>query len=75
MSIEKDLFVEILSKRLKELRKENTLTQNDVAKILKISRVVYNRYENGQREIPLDVLCEIADYYKVSVDYILGRVD
>ena len=67
--------MEIISKRLKELRHEKELRQEDVAKILKVSRVVYNRYENNQRDIPIEILCELADFYEVSVDYILGRVD
>lgn len=67
--------MEIISKRLKELRLEKELRQEDVAKILKVSRVVYNRYENDQRDIPIEILCELADFYEVSVDYILGRVD
>lgn len=62
-----------VSIKLKELRLENELTQSKVAEILKVSRVVYNRYENNQREIPIELLCILADYYNVSLDYLVGR--
>lgn len=64
-----------LTKRLKEIRLENNLTQTQVAKKLKITSVAYNRYENGVRTIPLEFLCELADIYDVSLDYLVGRRD
>ena len=64
-----------VAKKLKELRKENNLSQEDVAKIIMVSRTVYNRYENNQREISLELLSILANYYKVSVDYLMGRED
>lgn len=63
----------IVSQKLKELRLQNNLTQENVAKVIQVSRVVYNRYENNQREIPLELLCKLADFYGVSVDYLLDR--
>lgn len=63
----------IVSQKLKELRLQNNLTQGDVAKIIQVSRVVYNRYEKNQREIPLELLCSLADFYGVTVDYLLDR--
>ena len=62
-----------IGKKLKELRKENNYTQQNVADFLCVSRVVYNRYENNQREIPIEIVCSLADLYHVSVDYICGR--
>ena len=64
-----------VSLRLKELRIENELTQERVAELLRVSRVVYNRYENEQRTVPLEILWALADYYKVSIDYLVGRED
>lgn len=58
---------------IKQLRKENNLTQEDIAEILSINREVYRRYEAGQREIPLSLLIKLADYYKVTLDYMVGR--
>lgn len=62
-----------IGNNLKELRKLKNLTQDDVAKILNITRQAYCRYENDQRELSLDMLCKLADFYEESVDSILGR--
>lgn len=62
-----------IGKNLKKLRKQRKLTQNDVAEVLKISRQAYCRYENDQRELPLDALCLLADFYDETTDTILGR--
>lgn len=61
-----------LAERLKELRTERKLTQNELAKLLNINSVTYLHYEKGQREPPLALLCEISTFYNVSVDYLLG---
>lgn len=58
---------------IKKLRKQKNLTQEDLAKVLNISRQAYCRYENDQREISLDVLCALADFYEETTDSILGR--
>ena len=58
---------------LKELRKQHNLTQEDVARELSITRQAYCRYENDQRELSIDMLCKIADFYEESTDSILGR--
>lgn len=61
--------------RLKELRKDNDLTQEECAKIAYISKNSYIRYENNLRVPPADVICFLANYYKTSADYILGLTD
>ncbi len=58
---------------LKELRKNNNMTQTEIAKILNISQRTYSNYETGSREPSIDTLIEIADYYKISLDYLTGR--
>ena len=58
---------------IRNLREDKDLTQTDVAKILGVSQRVYSNYECGQVEISLDSLMKLADYYGVSMDYILGR--
>ncbi len=63
----------IVSEKLKELRQEKGLSQEEVAAQLKVSRVVYNRYEKDKRTIPLEYLKILADFYDVSMDYIFGR--
>ena len=64
-----------LGKRLKELREERNLTQKQVADALKINSVTYLHYEKAQREPPLILLAEMAEYFSVSVDYLLGLTD
>ena len=62
-------------KRIRELREDSDLTQKQVADYLGMKQPQYNRYERGFRDIPTDVLIALADLYKTSTDYILGRVD
>jgi len=59
--------------RLRDLREDCDLTQTDVANLLHIQQTVYSRYERGFQNIPLEHLLTLADYYHVSVDYIMGR--
>ena len=61
--------------RLKELRKERKVSQLKLAMDLNISQNSVSRYENGEREAGYDTLVAIADYFNVSVDYLLGRTD
>ena len=58
---------------LKELREDHDLTQKQVAEIIHTTQQVYSRYENGSNELPIRHLVALAQYYKVSTDYILGR--
>lgn len=59
--------------RLEDLRIDHDLTQDDVARLLGCQREVYRRYEKGTRTIPVDFLIKLADYYGVSMDYLVGR--
>ena len=58
--------------KLKELRKQANKTQCDVANYLGVSFQAYSNYENGNREIGLEMLIKLSAYYGVSIDYILG---
>lgn len=57
---------------LKELRNNKNLTQEELAKKLEINRVQYNQYENDYNTIPIKHLITCANYFQVSIDYILG---
>jgi len=59
--------------RLKELRKAKGMTQNEVAKVIGYSSLSYARYEKGERKPDINTLCKLADYFEVSVDYLIGR--
>lgn len=61
--------------RLKELRLENNLTQQYVANILNIKQNTYSQYESGQRQLSLEQLIKLSEFYSVSTDYILGIKD
>ena len=58
--------------RIKELRIDHDLTQQQVADILHCNREVYRRYELGIREIPVWAVIALANYYNTTTDYILG---
>lgn len=62
-------------KRLKYLRQSNNLSQTDVAKVLHCSQAAYGMYELGKRKISADKLLVLAQYYHVSVDYLVGLKD
>lgn len=55
------------------MREDRDLSQKDVANYLKCSQVCYSYYEIGKRDIPTDILIKLADFYDVSIDYLLGR--
>lgn len=61
--------------RLKDLREDSDITQKALAERLHIRQNTYSQYENGQRQIPIEVLIELSQIYGVSVDYILGLTD
>ena len=62
-------------RRMRDLREDADLTQAQVAAKLGTSQTMYARYERGANELPLRHLLVLADYYGVSVDYLLGRSD
>lgn len=61
--------------RLRQLREERNLTQLKVSMDLFLNQNSISRYESGTREASYEVLIRFADYYKVSIDYILYRTD
>lgn len=61
--------------RIRNLREDMDMTQTDMAKNLFISQRTYSYYESGGHDIPTEVLVRLADFYDVSVDYLLNRTD
>ena len=60
-------------RRVRDLREDNDKTQKDIAKILNMQLTVYQRYERGERELPLWAAIKLADFYNVSLDYLVDR--
>ena len=58
--------------RIRDLREDHDKTQKEIAAILNMQTTVYQRYERGEREIPLWVAIKLARYYKVRLDYLAG---
>ncbi len=61
--------------RIKDLREDHDLTQQQVSDYLKMKQSQYSRYERGVRDIPTDILIALAKLYNTSTDYILGLTD
>ena len=62
----------LFSKRLKELRKENNLTQSDLGRILNVTKSTICSYEKGTRMAPIETQVNLANYFKVDLDYLIG---
>ena len=62
-------------RRLRDLREDKDLSQREMAEILGMSQTGYSKYETGENDIPTAVLIKLADFYKTSIDYLLGRTD
>lgn len=61
--------------RLRNLREDLDLTQADMAKKLNITQRAYSRYETGERAVPIEVFIQLADFYKTTIDYLVGRTN
>lgn len=61
--------------RIRDMREDNDLTQKQISEIIRCDQSLYSKYERGEREIPLNLIIKLADYYNTSIDYIVGRTD
>lgn len=61
--------------RLRDLREDNDITQSQIASVLNIKQNTYSQYENGKRQMPIELLWRLADYYNTSIDYLVGRTN
>ena len=60
-------------RRVRDFREDHDKTQREIAAYLNMQLTVYQRYERGERELPLWAAIRLADYYHVSLDYLVGR--
>lgn len=65
----------ILGQRIRNLREQENILQNDLARKIDVSNVVLSRYESGERKPDYETLWKIADCFNVNIDYLLGRID
>lgn len=61
--------------RIQDLRIDSDLSQKQLGEVLHISQRSYSHYETGSREIPIEMLIRLADYYDTTIDYLVGRTD
>ncbi len=61
--------------RIRDLREDKDLRQREIAAMLHCSQVTYSRYESGARDIPTQMLIDLARIHKTSIDYLLGLTD
>ena len=61
--------------RIRDLREDSDLTQQQMAELLSVSQATYSRYESGALDVPSSALITLAQFYKTSVDYLLGLTD
>ena len=61
--------------RIQDLRNDADLSQKQISEILHISQRSYSHYETGSRTMPIEMLIRLADYYDISLDYLVGRTD
>lgn len=65
----------IIVNRIRDLREDHDLTQQELADMLGCSQATYSRYETGDVNVPVDILKRLSQFYKVSIDYIVGLSD
>ena len=61
--------------RIQVLRIDADMSQRELSEILHISQRSYSHYETGSRNIPIEMLIRLANYYEISLDYLVGRTD
>ncbi len=66
---------DIMYQRIRDLREDRDLKQRQLSEYLNCSQQVYSNYELGQRDIPTEVLIRLANFYEVSIDYLLGQTN
>lgn len=65
--------MEVLYRNIRNLREDKDKTQVELAKYLNITQTTYSKYELGRISIPIDAVIKLADYYDVTLDYLVGR--
>ena len=61
--------------RIRDLREDRDISQGDIARYLMCDQSLYSKYERGEREISLRLIIKLAEFYNVSIDYLVGNTD
>lgn len=75
MSFDIVTLVMYMNLKIRDLREDADLTQKQIAEIILCDQSLYSKYERGERELPLELAIKLADFYHVSLDYLVGRTD
>ena len=69
------VFGDDMNLRIRDLREDKDLKQREIADYLNCDQSLYSKFERGERPLPLDYAVKLADYYHVSLDYLVGRTN
>lgn len=61
--------------KIRDVREDHDLTQKQVAKYLMCDQSLYSKYERGERDVPLNIMIKLAQFYKTSIDYLVGLTE
>jgi transcriptional regulator, XRE family len=61
--------------KIRDVREDHDLTQKQIAEYLRCDQSLYSKYERGEREVPLNIMIKLAQYYKTSIDYLAGLTE
>ncbi len=75
MSFDIVALVMTMQLRIRDLREDADLTQDQISSMLHCDQSLYSKYERGERVLPLDLAIKLAEFYHVSLDYLVGRSD
>lgn len=75
MSFDIVTLVMYMNLKIRDLREDADLTQKQIAEVILCDQSLYSKYERGERELPLGLAIKLADFYQVSLDYLVGRTD
>lgn len=65
----------IMRLKIRDVREDNDLTQQQVAQYLMCDQSLYSKYERGERDVPLNIMIKLAQFYKTSIDYLVGLTE
>ncbi|RJE46574.1 transcriptional regulator [Dehalobacter sp. MCB1] len=65
----------IMRLKIRDVREDHDLTQQQIAEYLMCDQSLYSKYERGERDVPLNIMIKLAQFYKTSVDYLVGLTE